>query len=405
VAQWGLGRHEEGIAPLRAALEATDTGELDADVAALNVQLGRSLTFTGRFEEAGGPLDAALTAAEALGELDVLTSALVAKGTLYLFIARWREAIALLSAGTELARERGLSGEEQRGMTNMANAMALMDRPESREHAEAALAVTRRGGSRSHESLIAANLCSILLFTGRWGEIDRLASELMPADGDGRPLGEYLHERLLQLHALRGDVAAVREDLANLGAWARTDDPELREAYAVAKGIASAVEDGPPAALETLLPLTRTALETAGTDENLRYAWAATIDALFALGRIDEAEELVEKLARRPPGRTSPYLRAQRDRARAMVAVARGDHEAAGAWFRATVDALRALDYRYWLARAQTDYAAWLIDQGRRDEAAPLLEEAIGVLEDLGAAPALERAGGLREAVPVTVPD
>jgi tetratricopeptide (TPR) repeat protein len=235
--------------------------------------------------------------------------------------------------------------------------------------------------------------------------MDRLVSELLPAEGDSRPLGEYLYERMLQLRVLRGDVAAVRTDLAALSAWAETDDPELREAYAVAKGIASAVIEGPAAAVETLLPVTRAALANAGTDENLRYAWAVTVDALLGLGRIDEAAELVEVAAARPPGHTSPYLRAQIQRAQAMIAAARDDHEAAEASFRAAVGALRALDYRYWLARAQTDYAAWLLDQARHEEAAPLLEEAVGVLENLGAEPALQRARALLDAAPVAVPD
>jgi transposase InsO family protein len=58
----------------------------------------------------------------------------------------------------------------------------------------------------------------------------------------------------------------------------------------------------------------------------------------------------------------------------------------------AAIDGFRSLDYRYWLARAQTDLAAWLVDQGRSSDAAPLLSEATAMLASLGAAPALARA-------------
>jgi hypothetical protein len=61
----------------------------------------------------------------------------------------------------------------------------------------------------------------------------------------------------------------------------------------------------------------------------------------------------------------------------------------------APIDALAALDYPCWTARAQTDLAAWLIDRGRSDDAAELLDHAIAALAALGAAPALARARAL----------
>ncbi|HEY5317555.1 MAG TPA: hypothetical protein VIJ20_06210 [Solirubrobacteraceae bacterium] len=56
---------------------------------------------------------------------------------------------------------------------------------------------------------------------------------------------------------------------------------------------------------------------------------------------------------------------------------------------------MATLGYPYWLARAQLDLAAWLIDRGRGEEAAPVLGEATAALEALGAAPALARAQAL----------
>ncbi|MCW3063482.1 MAG: helix-turn-helix transcriptional regulator, partial [Solirubrobacterales bacterium] len=394
-ALWGLGRQEEGIVRIRAALETVGSGELDADVAALNVELGRLLMFTGQHDEAGAPLDAALSIAEALGELDVLATALVGKGTLYMFSSRWREAIALLSAGVELARERGLQREMARGESNLGNARMVMDLPGARESTEASLASARRAGNRSDESLTAANLCHVLLLTGRWGEIDRLESELLPPEGPQRPLAAYLHERLVELHALRGDLTALRAHLAALAPWADTSDPELREAYAVATGIAALAENDPRAAFEALVPAVRDALTTRSSGENLRQSWTYAVEAALALDRIDDAAELVQRLDSRPAGLVPPYLCAQLERARARVAAARAEHEAVEDCFKRAIETLAALDYRYWSARAQTDYAAWLVDQGRVDEAAPLLEEATGVLENLGAAPAVERAHGL----------
>ena len=89
-------------------------------------------------------------------------------------------------------------------------------------------------------------------------------------------------------------------------------------------------------------------------------------------------------------------MRAQLARSRGLLAAARSDHDAVEADLLAAVEGFRSLGHVYWLARAQTDLAAWLIERGRGDEAGPLLDEAILTLERLGAAPALARARDLR---------
>ncbi len=79
-------------------------------------------------------------------------------------------------------------------------------------------------------------------------------------------------------------------------------------------------------------------------------------------------------------------------RAQALLAAARGEPEDVESNLRVAVDGLAALDYPYWLARGRTDLAAWLIEDGRSEEAALPLDEAAAALEELGAEPALARA-------------
>ena len=70
------------------------------------------------------------------------------------------------------------------------------------------------------------------------------------------------------------------------------------------------------------------------------------------------------------------------------------------------ISQMRELGYPYWLAVTQTDLAEWLIGQGRREEAEPLLEEAMDTFRSLRAAPALARAqsvAGGSPTGPVTV--
>ena len=58
-----------------------------------------------------------------------------------------------------------------------------------------------------------------------------------------------------------------------------------------------------------------------------------------------------------------------------------------------------ALGYVYWRARAQGDLTGWLHDQGRTEDAAPLLAEAADVFRRVGAAPDLDRLEALRSPI------
>ncbi len=77
---------------------------------------------------------------------------------------------------------------------------------------------------------------------------------------------------------------------------------------------------------------------------------------------------------------------------------AENNHDPVNDDLQVAISSFQKLGYPYWLAVAETDLAAWLIDQGRREEATPLLEHAIDTLTGLRAIPALERAEQLAAA-------
>jgi hypothetical protein len=131
-----------------------------------------------------------------------------------------------------------------------------------------------------------------------------------------------------------------------------------------------------------------------------RLAWPLAFESAVALGRLEDAEALTKLLADQPPGIISPYLRAQLARANGMLAAARHEHEGVEPSLVSAIEDFRGLGYPYWLARAQTDLAAWLIGQGRFGDAAPLLVEAGATLESLGASPALARTRDLGASLP-----
>ena len=146
-------------------------------------------------------------------------------------------------------------------------------------------------------------------------------------------------------------------------------------------------------ALELLAACALTGLEHQGaSNDGTRLAWPDAVGAALALGRLDDAQDLVDSIADLPRGLVPPLLRAELSRARALLASARDRPDEVEAGLRSAIEGLAELGYPFWLARAQTDLGEWLTAHGRRDEAAPLLEDAIATLEELGAQPALARA-------------
>jgi hypothetical protein len=202
-----------------------------------------------------------------------------------------------------------------------------------------------------------------------------------------------VYNRLALLHALRGELEAARRAQDETKAWASSLAYESRMLQQAAEGIVMFAEGRPADAFEVLDPTMREALRVEGpTSEGVRVGWPDAIDAAIQIGKLDEAADLCRLVEERPPGHVGPYLRAHVARARALLAAAQGEQAGVEEGLLGVIDDFRALGYPYWLARAQTDLAAWLIDNGRAAEATPLLEDAIAVFESLRAAPALARA-------------
>jgi tetratricopeptide (TPR) repeat protein len=391
-----LGRIEEDIELVSETLALLGVDALDPLVAELNGELGTAMTFAGRYDEAVPALERSLQIAEALGMPDVLCAALSRKALLSHYSGRSMEARILYDGGISIAEEHGLTLELQHLCNNCGDLCLNGDLPGAAEYLEKSLALARRLGNRALESLIAGNIMLLDLLQGRWEQVERLGVDLLGSAGDQRPEAEHLHERLGALHALRGETDEARRSLEQLAAWDQTDNLELLRAFSALAGAVAESEGDHEEALRRAGKVARDGMSGGAASENVRLTWPVAVDAAFALGRLDEAAELIALIADRPPGHVPPYMRAQVARARGLLAVAQGRHDAVESDLVTAVDALRALGYPYWLARAQTDLAAWLIDRDRDTEAQPLLDDAIGTLEGLGAAPALARARDLR---------
>ena len=392
-----LGRPGEAVERVSAALDALQSLDAgDADIARLNAILSRMLVFSGDYDRAAAPVEAALVAAEAHELTDVLVEALVNKGLLYLRTNRPQEAAGLLAMAVAIGERHGLGDPLVRAVGNLGAVGLVWDLADAREHTQAALALETRRGDRFAESLDVGNLMQLDLLAGRWDDLQKLADGLLHPDPD-RPGTEYLYHPLISLHALRGDAQAAAAALAQLAAWKASDDTEVRSVYDGCMVLIRAAEGMPEETLAHGLPTLQSAVDSLGAAaEGVRDCWPDALHAALTLARHDDARQILGLLADRPPGHVPPYLRAHLARGRALLNAAEGANDTVQADLQTAIDNFAKLGYPYWHAVTQTDLAAWHTDQNQPDQACPLLEQAIATLAPLRAAPALARAQSLQ---------
>jgi hypothetical protein len=166
--------------------------------------------------------------------------------------------------------------------------------------------------------------------------------------------------------------------------------------YDVAEVAIRLAESKPADALERgLRTLAGTIEALTAAHDSVRDGWPDTLHTALRVARHTDARRLIALLADLPPGHVPPYLRAQLARGQALLNAAEGRHDTVEHDLNTAIDAFEALGYPYWHAVAETDLAAWLLDQHRPDEAGPLLTHATATLTPLRATPALARAHAL----------
>ena len=385
-----LGDDEEAIAAMRAALELLGNDRLDPDVAAINCEIGRALLFTGRPDEAGAAIDRALAAAEAL-ELPELTCRAMDRKAIHMeYLGRFEEALAL-HEGAVAVGERHQVPRRHLALGNAAVLRLTQDLPGAAEACEAALLAARRAGDRAGESIAICNLMAAKLASGAWDELAALGEQTLAEDPD-RPEFVYIEQQLGLLRVHRGELAAARSNLERMAALEGSDDIEARHCFAALDGLLANAEGDRERGLELLERTSREGFASQGaSSESVRITWPEAVQAALALGRLEAARELVALFSERPRGVVAPLLRAELDRAKALVAAVEGDHAEARRSFELALEAFTDLEYPFWRARTANDLGESLIDMGRSDEAAAHLRAAADALAALGAQPELDR--------------
>ena len=215
------------------------------------------------------------------------------------------------------------------------------------------------------------------VFAGRWDEVETMA----PACWKNSKTARAWSTCAGRWRSCTPSVASSRRRRANLAGmvgWELSDDEDLGSTH-TSVAISIALTDGrPQEALELGLKMLPSATAALGASHDaVRYGWSFTLEAAIELGRGGDADGLMALLEEQPRGHVPPFLQAQLSRGRGLIASAAGDRQPPSGSCSNALEAFRALEYPYWVARARTDLAECLVAQQRGPEAETLLEEAI----------------------------
>ena len=250
-----MGRNEEAAKLMEEALSQLGSDQLDASVAALNSELASCLTFAGEIERAAAPMERALTGAAALGDPELLCVAFTNKGVYCAFLGRHEEALTHYDAAIRIAQRNGLNLLRVRAEANAGDACLRAGAPETLERTRAGLEVTRQFGDRSREAVGVGNVMLALLLEGGWDDAERLGRERLAAASTPLPDPEYVWNRLVPLHCMRGELTEARQALEGVEPWKSTLNFESRNLYHACEGLALLAEGSADKALDVLVAM------------------------------------------------------------------------------------------------------------------------------------------------------
>ena len=315
--EWRAGRLTEALDRLEAAFAALSADEPDADVAALAAQLGRFHFFAGDLERASDRIETALSLSESLWLPEVLSQSLNTAGLIAAGRGKPEQALALLKHALELALENDLPQAVFRGHHNLADQLGRRDRyEEALEQQRRGLAVARRLGDRTRESLALSELSWGLYMTGRWTDALAAVGEIPEEQrGYGNTLGATV--TLVDIYVHTGQLDEARRCLERAERWRTSVDVQERSGYAEMSATlfhAEGRHEEALAAAEEAMQAGR----AIGPVTSLQIAFDLAIEASLRLSRLDNAEELIAAYrgasaggaVALPPGRGGSLARA-----------------------------------------------------------------------------------------------
>jgi DNA-binding CsgD family transcriptional regulator len=244
-------------------------------------------------------------------------------------------------------------------------------------------------GDEGSAPMVLAQLAHFYYLVGHWAEAVRIVEEAadLALQTGQRPMRAWAISTRALVRAALGLEEGAREDAEQALAFAGSRGAAASRIHAVwALGLLELSLDRPAETVRLAAP-ERTRLLAAGVGEpgTIRF-FPDEIEALVALGRKEEAEELLEWLDRQGHLLDRPSALAAAERCRGLLAASRGESDLAFTAFdRALAEHMRVA---YPFERARTLLALGVTQRRykRKKAARASIGEALAVFEDLGAA-------------------
>ena len=197
-----------------------------------------------------------------------------------------------------------------------------------------------------------------------------------------------------QIYLARGQVTEAAEVVRQFEGFRDSADMQARTSYAAATCAVLRRQGRLEEALASGLQAFEGREALGGSSFYTKLGFVEAAEAAFELGDLERVENLLEIAGAFGGGDMTPFLDAQKARFAGRLAAARNDLDRAEREFKRATGLMREIELPFWLAVTQLEHAEWLVEQGRPQEAKPLLVEARETFERLEVAPWVDRAGG-----------
>ena len=259
---------------------------------------------------------------------------------------------------------------------------------------EVELDIALRSGDEYRRGRVVEHLADIELGRGNWQRAEQYLDEgwELAVDGGNVAAEAFVLLRKARLAALRGHVEESRRLVSESAA--RGESLHWRYFTEAGRWVLGFIElsvGDPARAWEALSEIHRVLTGPRGRNQEVMPAVADALEALVALGRLEQADELLAELVDEAEA-GHRWAGAAVARSRALRLLARGDAAASLHAATESADRFEGLGFPFERARSLLVAGDALRRLGERRRAAEKLQAARGVFAELGASLWLERA-------------
>jgi class 3 adenylate cyclase/tetratricopeptide (TPR) repeat protein len=391
---WRQGHLEQAVQRMETAFALLEAEEPDEDVAGLAAELGRLHFFNGDLDRSAERLEQALDMAEGLRLPEIVSHALNTKSFIFSAKGRPEEELALLIHAAKIAEENDIPYAAIRAYNNLQAAMGDRDRnEEALEYNDKQLSLARKLGDRLAEWRALTERASALTVLGDWDGAMAAVGEL-PHEEDApgvRLVMLLLAPTMVFIHSHRGDLDEAHRILESYAASEAAGDVQDRAGYLTAKAMVLRLEGRFEEALRACEEGSTARAALGLRHHFVREGVVESLEASAGLGDFGRVEELLASVRRERPIEVPQYLRAHCARFEARLGWVTGEADRAEPGFKSAAGMFREIATPFHLAVTLLEHGEWLVQQGRVEDADPLLREARQIFERLKATPWLER--------------